>query len=309
MNDSDHQPPLLPGAADQAWKCVACQYLVYDSSAFIVYLDKELDVWAKMSPAWKAAHAQCDCRFNEIMNNEAELESVPNRHQPYETRLTFKKMIGNAVACALQEDFGCAQSMLNKAREYIVKRNVEVARLWQLKTVLWLLLGPLLVVFVATGCRTCIEDLFGSTVLLLLLAGAVGGFGAFLSIIYKLGTSNPSSESPRILHVLEALARIIAGVMGGCLIAVAMKTGVVLSLLLKTESPTLALYLGAFVAGVSEKLVPSFVKHIEDEAEPPGGGPAHGTKTPPPRAADAARPEQHDATPPAPAGDKAAHGS
>ena len=302
MNDGVHQPPLLPGAAEQAWKCVACQYLVYDSSDFIVYLDKELDVWAKTSPAYKAAHAQCDCRFNEIMNNEAELESVPNRHQPCETRLTFKKMIGNAVACALQEDYVCAQAMLDKAREYIVKRNVEVARMWQLKTVLWLLLGPLLVVFVATGCRACIEDRFGATVLLLLLAGAAGGFGAFLSIIYKLGTSKPSSESPRALQVLEALARIIAGIMGGCLIAVAMKTGVVLSLLLKTESPTLALYLGAFVAGVSEKLVPSFVKHVEDEAEPTAGGQAHGPKTPD------AHPEHHAPAAPAPAGDKAPHG-
>ena len=66
---------------------------------------------------------------------------------------------------------------------------------------------------------------------------------------------------------------------------------------MKAKSPTLTLYLGAFVAGVSGKLVPSFVKHIEDDAEPSADGPGKGPKGPPPDAwsavPDAAHPEHH----------------
>ena len=75
-------------------------------------------------------------------------------------------------------------------------------------------------------------------------------------------TLDPSA-GPRI-HYWEGACRAIAGMIGGLLIGLAIKANLILGILNDQSSNGLAALLGmCMVAGISERLVPSFIRHVE----------------------------------------------
>lgn len=265
MSEETKKPPVEPKKKSE-WSHEPDDQVINESPHFTVYLDKQFEVWGKTTAAWDKTHPRDKCKFNEVMNYEAAVESIPHKHQDDEVKRSFMKMIGSGVARALLDDYPSGKAMMELAGRYITSRNVEQARIWQIKVVFLsaVLLAICLIfampypVWSGTFQSGGLHDM--------LLAGVAGGFGAVFSIFCKMGNSYPSSESPRLLHELETCSRIFVGVTSGCFVMAAIRSDLLFPVLNKHGSSSLVLYLLAFVSGVSEKLVPTFVAHIEDAA-------------------------------------------
>lgn len=238
-------------------------HLIFDAGDFIVFLDGSLDVdWLTADRYVEPDPAEMQ-RRNHILNLAAGLECVPNTHHSWDVRINFKRMVGEGVARALDRDYESATTMLDQSRVYIEDRNVEKARLWQLSTSCItggtvVILGIILWLY-----RTSLIEALSGPVYFLVLAGGAGALGAVLSMIFRMGSSFPTSEAPKSLHLLEAISRVFAGLLSGLLITAAIRSGLVLPILSRSDQVQTALLVAAMVSGASERWAPSLIAQIE----------------------------------------------
>jgi len=260
MHESPESAPKLKKWKDHELDIF---YLIYEADDCIVFLDSAIDVdWLTTDEHREPTVAETPQR-NQILNRAASLECIPNSHHKITVRTNFKRMVGEGVARALSHDYDSASTMLDQAKLYIEDRNVEQARYWQLSTgctlgLLFALLGVL-----AWSVRTYLMEVWSTPVFFLILSGGAGALGAVLSMIFRMGSTFPTSEAPQSLHRLEAASRVFAGLLSGLMITSAIRSGLVLPILAKSEQMQTALLVAAMVSGASERWAPSLIAQIE----------------------------------------------
>lgn len=262
---AEESKPEIAVMSRPKWPDVRILHLIHETEDYIVALDPELDLDWETSAAWDAKGPDDRTRHNEILNRAASLECIPNEHQKHSVRLNFKRMIGEGIARSLKHDYDNAQGILDDALTYITDRNVETARSWQIVTALAATAVLGIAALVAWTLRAELRSLWGNTAFLVVVAALPGGLGAVLSMLFRIGSSFPSSEAPRRLHVLEAVSRVLAGCLSGVAVAAAIKAGIVLSAL-KDTLGTPALVISCLAAGVSERRVPSLLVHLHNSS-------------------------------------------
>lgn len=72
------------------------------------------------------------------------------------------------------------------------------------------------------------------------------------------------------VHCLEAVARVIVGMLGALLVALAVKADMLLGMINSSKEPFALLLTVCFVAGASERIVPSLIKQVEGMIEKKG---------------------------------------
>lgn len=176
------------------------KHLVLETDDFIVFVDKDIDVDWETTDAYDAKGHADITQFNAILNKAALLESTPCDHFPEKSRVQFKRLVGEAIARALEHDYGHAEEALGSARSYIRKRNTETSRLWYLT-------GSLVAtcVFSSAGLalwlfRESASVIIGRTALYAVLAASAGSLGAMLSITMRIGKSQVDYAAGRQLH-------------------------------------------------------------------------------------------------------------
>ena len=248
------------------WPQCDVHHLVLSGDDFIVFLDHDLDVDWSTTKEWGDQNAAVK-ELGDVLNQAAIVECIPNDHQRGNIRLNFKRMVGEGVARALDGDFEAARKILEQARNYIDTRNVEKARYWQLCTacVLGSLLG-----FGGFGTwlfrDPLVRDL-GDTAYFLILSAFAGGIGAVVSMIFRMGRSSPTSESPKQLHILEASSRVLAGCFSALLVSGAVQAGLILSVLADPSRLHSVMLTAAVASGASERLAPSIIARIESTSD------------------------------------------
>jgi len=116
----------------ERWSHLKPKHLIHAAAEFIVVIDDELDVdWETSLDYDKAGHKN-DAKHNVIMNQAALLEATPCPGVATETRLHFKRLIGEAIARSFEHDYASASKMLGAAENYISARSQETSRLWYL---------------------------------------------------------------------------------------------------------------------------------------------------------------------------------
>jgi len=176
-------------------------------------------------------------------------------------------MIGEGVARSLDHDYSSAKQMLEQARSYIADRNIETARYWQMVTacVLGLIVG--LAGMALWTLRAYLTRAWGESVYFLVMSGAAGSLGAVMSMIFRMGHSFPTSESPKALHILEAISRVFAGCLSGLLIAGSIKIGLILPAFREAGQMHLAMLIAGMASGASERWAPSLIARLEGSSE------------------------------------------
>ncbi len=113
----------------------------------------------------------------------------------------------------------------------------------------------------------------------LLMFSLTGAFGAMLSLLMSASKRDYDMGAGRLIHNLEGVTRIIVGVLGAGFITIAIKSGFILGFMTKESAasfsssvtdPTRMMwlhYLFAFIAGVSERFVPSFISVVEAQTQ------------------------------------------
>lgn len=104
----------------------------------------------------------------------------------------------------------------------------------------------------------------------IIIGALTGGVGALFFVVQRSNKILMDPAAGRWIHYLESCSRILAGVLGAFLIALAIKENILLGVTtdLSPSNSFIILLVLCFCAGASERLVPGFIKKIEDSSSP-----------------------------------------
>lgn len=239
-------------------------YLILRTNDFTVFLDSELDLDWKTTDEYDSRKQGDPSNHNKIINRIASLECIPNDHLRTNIRRNYKRMLGEGLARSLKHDYENAMTILDDAERYIRSRNIESARYWQLSTSC---LSGTICGFVACfiwAFKLQMLPILGETGLYVILAGLTGGLGALLSIIFRMGNAQITTDAERKLHILEAISRIIGGIISGLIVSFFVKLGLFVPIFQKTNDTYLAMVAAGLIAGATERWVPSLIAQFEN---------------------------------------------
>jgi hypothetical protein len=241
------------------WEHKPIEEMVWWTEDYVVYIGRDLMLDFDLPDT--AGRADLSA-FNDIFNEAAVLEMAPSKELGREKIIQSKRLIGEALVCAIEDDYQGAQRMLAAASAYITARNQELSRYWYLSIVvaafvplclfaaaLWLLRDP--------GRR-----FLGDGGFWVALSAVVGSLGATLSVIVRSGNLQFDASSGRRLHHLEGFSRLAAGALSGAAAGLAVHAGLVLRSLGEGDKSHGLLLLAAFAAGAGERLVTSIISDV-----------------------------------------------
>jgi hypothetical protein len=242
-------------------------HLVRATKNFMVWIDQSYDIDWKTSKEFDKGTQSAEPEFQYTIATIGELECVPTSQHESAERLNYKRILGEALVLAFGRKYNEANTLLDSARTYIQKRNIELARKWQLITSLVYGTVAAGVAVGAVYAHSWINKELSGMAFEFTLAFLLGCIGAVFSVALRLGQLNPSSDAPRILHILEGICRITAGGIGAIIAIAAYRSGIILSVLQQSPSPMAAFAVLALSAGASERLAPSIVETINTHKE------------------------------------------
>lgn len=250
---------------EKDWPGLPIKYLIISTKQFIVFLDEENDLDWQLSDDFENRELTFEQKkeYNQVKNTIDSLESVPIDNLDEKTIINFKKQLGEALIRAFESDFENAKKMVELAQEFIIKRNIEQSRFMFLTSCgasasLALALFIILWFFRDYFCLSLGVSVFYTT-----LASLIGGLGALLSVILRMGKSNLDYNASKRLHYLEGSSRVVAGMISALIISLCIKTQILLPIFTKIESANIAMILGGLVAGASERFAPAIISKLD----------------------------------------------
>lgn len=236
--------------------CAPIETLVRATPNAIVYLDKEGNVQY-------AFNGRPPKQFSGVLNCLAMNESIPiNCFMTEEQTKQFRYLNSEGIARILcehsvEEPYG----ILDEAENYADERGKETARRWLISFA-----GAIASVVAAMGVfswviRNPLSLFLGVNGFQLLMGVCAGMIGAYASIVTRSITINVQPAAGRQLYNLEAASRIAVGGIGALLIALCVKTQLILPQINGDNFKVVLLV--CLVAGLSERLVPGLIKKVE----------------------------------------------
>lgn len=242
-------------------------YLIKSTERYIVYLDKEGDIDWATSEAYDAAVQTTEGfdprKRNAVENDAAILEVTPSTGLSPQTCRQFKRLIGEALVCSFEFDYVSARKMLVSAQSFIRARTEEISRYWYLLASIFGWLPFAVVGSIGWLDRSSLRAFIGLDAFWLVFAMIAGAFGALLSVITRAGRLKFDSSAGRPLHWLEGCSRIAAGAISALVVAFAVRSGIILSSLIRDHDLYTTMMLAALVAGAGERLAPSIISKLE----------------------------------------------
>lgn len=153
--------------------------------------------------------------------------------------------------------------MVKLAQEYILKRNIEQSRYMFLVSCGMTTAISILVAIIFWLCKEQLISNIGNTVFYISLSVLIGSLGALLSVISRMGKTTLDYNASKKLHYLEGSSRVIAGMISAFIVALCIKTGILLPIFTKIESTNIAMVLGGLIAGASERFAPSIINKLD----------------------------------------------
>jgi hypothetical protein len=250
LREGDKDPML---GKDVAW-------LIDSDYDYIVYIDKDGYVEWTMN-----RNDMLGPETGPYLNKIGWLEAVDTSHLEDKRIESYQRMIGEGVARLFQKNVSAAEAAFDLADKWITARNNEVARRWYLKGAGIVALVSLVAVCTLGACIEAWRAKFGLVGYNILMSTAMGGLGAWLSVIQRSRRTELDVAAGPLLHHLEGAFRIIAGTLGAFLVALAIQADLINGVkdLLKGLP---AMMVVCMVAGTSERLVPSLIEQIESRA-------------------------------------------
>jgi len=236
------------------------RHLIAKNRGYIVYLDEDLYVeWASNIDI-----DMIDGR-DTVLNKVSMLEAIPVTFVGEDVKLAFRRMVAEGVARLFDPSSSSASAMsaLERAESWIQARNDEVARTWYL-TASAIAGGVVTLLCIALWLmRQQAREYLSIGAFDVLFGATLGGIGALLSVIQRSRALGLEPAAGKRLHYMEGVARIIVGGLGAMLLGLAFKGDLLLGFAAKSPDAPVLLAVICFVAGASERLVPSFIEKID----------------------------------------------
>ena len=256
------------------------RYLVYESTdsnngSFKVFIDKDLDLdWNcddKIAASLDVEPLKTASR--KILNAVAACEPLV-QNWPDDLKLTSKRLLGEAIACAVGGNPAAGQEAFQNAEKYIKAKSLQVSRYWTLQGCLVMGGAAMVLGLLDIGWRPTVTHWLGTMAYLLTLCFWAGSVGALLFFLLRFGNhSGIDSSAERQLHYFEACARIVGGGIAGVLVGSMVKLGLVLPYFNESGMLTLAMCVAAMIAGASERMAAGIVTRVENHENNQKKGP------------------------------------
>lgn len=229
---------------------------------YIVYLDDDLSVEWSMTEAYDQ-HAPEG--FGEIASRTGHLETLSMVLLDSKQIEPFRRLLAEGMARVIgDKDLDKARESIGSAEGFLKARSLERARIWYLLAPSSVAGLAILLAALLWLARDWLSGVLGVDAFQVGFGSLVGAVGALTAALKRAEDITMDASAGVTIHRLEGAARIVMGIAGALLIALAVKANVVLGFT-KTSDHSLAFLLAAcFVAGWSEKFVPSLIKRFEN---------------------------------------------
>ncbi len=250
---------LVPGGKDHHGKDI--ETLILKTSEFAVWLTaSDFEIW------WITVGSIEDlpAGHGEISSRVALLESVQIGSLPADLRRSFRCLVGEGLARALEGDLAAAQKTLDYSESYIKARLGERARLWQLALALPVGALAVVVMLIALVWNACDRFTFCAAIPIEpFYCSGMGILGAVFFLVTRVGKVSADPAAGIELQLLEVTARLATGAVAGFLVASAVRAGFLFPQL--KDGTVMGFLLVGFVAGASERLIPNLVSSLESQ--------------------------------------------
>lgn len=236
--------------------------LIYSCEEFLVYLDEDLRV------QWRT----CDSfeeppQFHDALNRLAKLEAQSDFMTDERALQSARRQTADALArCFAGASGEVAIALFDNAEKVIAARNRETAWKWYFLAAYTVTGGCMALFAVFWLSRSCLDALVGATGSDVLLGMLCGSLGALLSATVRGNRLVMDANAGRDIHRLEGLSRVGAGIIGALVVALAIKSGMIMGGVHFNGSTFAVMLTLCIAAGMSERLVPSLLDAVEATA-------------------------------------------
>jgi hypothetical protein len=281
--ESDAATWYAPGQSDPA-SGEKISLVLYQTTSFVVTIDGSGNLnWTGKK------HIKYAPDFGKIESQVALSENLVDRiFAGNENKISYKKMLGNALARLLDDKKSAsAKTMLKEINHRILEHGKERVRMayiiYALGALAFVCICLAMLIFwgdkISPRLRVNTSLFQGLTCIFL------GGIGAFISTFFRFKDYKGSLVSGLPIHRLDGALRIVYGMVAGLFLCFAIK-GDIIAGFASDKGLIWIMYFLAMVAGASEILVPNLIKQTEtqvglkpaDDAAAEGGG-KNGKKT------------------------------
>ena len=237
--------------------------IIMQAQTFIVYIDDEDEIqWA--TEGYENFHEN----FGEIQNRVSEWETKVNKLFNKTEAHDLKCLLAEAYARILDnKNIDLARNIIDSAVDTIQKQGREILKQYYAIASFFTALAICLVIFLSKFNKKVIESLYGLDEYCVWMTMLFGGIGAFIFTIIRLKSYQPDIVISKTVHMLDGILRIFYGVIFGLIIAVAIKSNILLGFLDQVQKN---IYMSVFMgicAGASEMLIPNLIKQIEVKSQ------------------------------------------
>lgn len=233
--------------------------IVICSESFIVYVDTELYV------QWYTTDEHREPEYcGEVLNLVAKLEAQSNFIGEKAMLFAYRKRIGEGLArCLSCYPKETALAALKEVASELRARNKEVSWIWYFQASYWVTLALAMVFVLCWLARDRLRADITPIAFEVILGSICGTFGSLLSVTARSNRLTFDANAGKDLHMLEGLARVAAGFIGGLLMALAIKAGLILGGTTFSGNKLALLFFICIAAGASERIVPSLINTVE----------------------------------------------
>jgi hypothetical protein len=232
--------------------------LIEATEDWIVYLDEDLFVeWAE-----NEGIELDEKSFYAITNMVAYYESISSELLSKRHIRPFRRLLGESVARAYENQSERAEQILEKAKEYLEARSTERAKLWYLFSSGGVVACVSIVILLVKIYYSDFSSWAGPNWADIIIGSLFGPIGAFISIISRSSKISVDAAAGWVMHLIDGLARIFVALLGAMLVAICLKVNLVLGMPSGLDSPRLYLIAFCIIAGASERIVPDLIQKV-----------------------------------------------
>lgn len=226
---------------------------------YIVYLDEDFFVEWSLTDNYENTVPG----FAAITNRLRELETL-SRTSLRKTQIrVFAGLLAESMARIIGErDETSARQVLDRAESYLLARSAENARGWYVLGATLTAFPSLIMAFILWLYRPYLVAFIGVNAIDVILGALLGGSGALFSVLSRTKTISVDPTAGSFIHYIESSSRVLVGNIGALIMALAIKSNIVLGLIKADYSFALLLVI-CTCAGASERLVSGFITQIE----------------------------------------------
>lgn len=236
--------------------------LILFSDTFIIYLDiDEVIQWSTSN------YGQFPEHFGEIQNKVSDWESKANRLFSKKESFDIKCLLAEAYARIFDDrDVSLAREAIDLAAERIRTQGEEVLKQSYSVAALITTAGVLLSIGLTKVFKNALISNFGREDYNTWMTMLFGGIGAFLFTIFRLKKYHPNILIGKSIHILDGGLRICYGMVAALIIAMAVRSNLLLGFLNKVDNTIYVMVFLGVCAGFSEAFVPDLIRQMQTKA-------------------------------------------